>query len=756
MNPRTPSPRKRVFRTAGGRDAAGLPPPPLFQVPEGQSNFDETTLNYNDLRLHRKGPSKPSSRYPKGWNESVESWEERYVRSPTSFPHSPSAFYSPAPSMMTATTAPMTATPTEVDISVYSSTTQNNPYFIPITTLSPDAVPYCQPMSPPPAYLSTLHANSRHGSRASTPTSHHNSTSNYEYNNNSNNSNNSNNANANPPGFSTPRRSPTKQRRAPNSASSVGSAMDDPNRKQRIKTELCMHHRRGNDCPFGEKCTYAHGEEELQLTRLMDMQRAGLIEDAETYRTKPCWTYVATGSCPFGRRCGSIHDPRTTGTVSSWLPHTETQGNSMSTDINVDGLHQKRLHSIQYGNPFGDQFSIELDDFADLYKLICNNTSSNKRRRNNLSEIHKLSMALQMRGEAGWMYKYRPQHFIRGTLCMVLQKRAFRLEKSGTALPIPLNKYKAEHSGHILVRELAFGPDSDPSVRGVALYFNIPKEDVSECTPQQAKRYRWKKSSGARENNRDKLSIFDKQECFVMIRPFEKDPFDLATRILQHRFDTVKAERLSALKQRFAVMKKLTKEKEDLRDTFHIHKKDWIKWSWPVCFGRQNVDEDTCVPSVEAEYIPIVDSGAIMDDDAGSEAIKGSAIQPLWESFVAQVNKFEEQVGEIDDAPRVKKNLFSSLDDLAPRTDGTSRLVIFKRLASGYQVCQNRSLPHIKSATKDAVENQILGRQSERCWKALLLKKHDNEFAKNGNEWEVVQGHFQKSRSNKVLKIIQD
>jgi len=72
--------------------------------------------------------------------------------------------------------------------------------------------------------------------------------------------------------------------------------VDDSNRKQRIKTELCMHYSKGNECPFGERCTYAHGEEELQLTKLMDMQRAGLIEDAETYRTKPCWTYVTTGS----------------------------------------------------------------------------------------------------------------------------------------------------------------------------------------------------------------------------------------------------------------------------------------------------------------------------------------------------------------------------------------------------------------------------------------------------------------------------
>jgi hypothetical protein len=57
-----------------------------------------------------------------------------------------------------------------------------------------------------------------------------------------------------------------------------------------------MHYVKGNVCPFGMNCTYAHGEEELQKTRLMDLQRAGLIEDVETYRTQPCWTHVATGS----------------------------------------------------------------------------------------------------------------------------------------------------------------------------------------------------------------------------------------------------------------------------------------------------------------------------------------------------------------------------------------------------------------------------------------------------------------------------
>jgi len=41
--------------------------------------------------------------------------------------------------------------------------------------------------------------------------------------------------------------------------------------------------------------------------------------------------------------------------------------------------------------------------------------------------------------------------------------------------------------------------------------------------------------------------------------------------------------------------------------------------------------------------------------------------------------------------------------------------------------------------------------QRERCWKALLLKEDDKE----PNEWDLVREHFEKSRSKKVLSIIQ-
>lgn len=70
---------------------------------------------------------------------------------------------------------------------------------------------------------------------------------------------------------------------------------EDPVRKSRLKTELCMHYQSGTHCPFGANCTYAHGEDELQMTKLMDLHRAGLVE-LDTYRTKPCLTWISTGS----------------------------------------------------------------------------------------------------------------------------------------------------------------------------------------------------------------------------------------------------------------------------------------------------------------------------------------------------------------------------------------------------------------------------------------------------------------------------
>ncbi len=423
----------------------------------------------------------------------------------------------------------------------------------------------------------------------------------------------------------------------------------------------------------------------------------------------------------------------------------------MSTDINVDGLHQKRLAAIIHCNPFGENFSVGIDEFGDLYKLVCNTLPSNKRRRNNLSEIHKLAIAIEMRGGHNWMYKYRPQHVIYEELCMVLQKRAFRLEKSGDVSPIAINAFNPKNSQHVLVREIAFGPDSDSTVRGVALWFNIPEKEVSECTPQQAKRFRWKKPSKYDDKRalEKTPSVFDSRECFVMIRPLDHDAFDLATEMLRHRHAAVDAERLSTLSERFEALKELKKKKDALQKTFQNHKRSWINWAWPINVGRQSVDHETPVPPVDGPYNPLLDHEALekslfagVYDEV--EPVKGSSIEPLWNSFLSNCIYIKADENE------------------APPRFGRS-LPIFTKLASGEEISPNRVLPHITRSMCDSSStggdprtkkdsSRSARRQSEQCWKALLL---ENEGTHSINAWDMVREHFQNARCKKVLTIIQ-
>lgn len=475
-------------------------------------------------------------------------------------------------------------------------------------------------------------------------------------------------------------------------------------------------------------------------------------------------TCIFAHASPFGRRCASIHDPRVTGALSSWLPLTETQGNNISTDINVEGLHQKRLHTIMYGNPFGEQFSVAHDDWTDLYKLVTNTTSSNRRRRNTLSEIQKLSIALQMRGGNQWMYKYRPQHVIFQDLCMILEKCAFSFEDdAGEAVPISISKYRSGNPNHVMVREIAFGPDSDPTVRGVALWFNIPESEVVECTAQQAKRFRWRKTSKFEDSNMEhKPSVFDSRECFTMIRPHDRDAFDLATRLLRHRYESVKAAKLASLSDRFEALQKLNKDREEFQATFYNHRRHWVDWTYPINAGRQLFDDDTPVPPVDAEYNPIIDTESIDQQRLNCNAadyMVGSAIQGIWISFTKTMETIERGNFPAEHDPT----------DYSKKTDSgrqllllrERRLPIFQSLSRGFEMSRDRSKPHITSCTDCKIEASSLktyhSRQSERCWKALLLKKsHSFGGVHPSNEWDDVVDHFQNySRSKKVLSIIQ-
>lgn len=367
----------------------------------------------------------------------------------------------------------------------------------------------------------------------------------------------------------------------------------------------------------------------------------------------------------------SIHDPRIEGAFPSWLTHTETQGNNSATDINVDALHQKMQNEIHCGTPFGDQFLPESDTWNELYKRVGNifyngNNKSNSNKKGKNSSNHgnnnkawvdnssrpnqcipamvKLQIALFMRGDAGFSFKYCPQHIIHGELCMVLQKRPFRIVGNGAkqrVTGISHRQYNPKSAKDIMVHELAFGPDADSTARPVALWFNLDPKEIVECTALQAKRYRYKRGlKNAPENKR--RSRFDHLDHFQMIRPHEKDAFDLATDILQNRLAMLHAERVVNLKERSEQIARVRHQKEELHTRFDKLLRFWLEFGWPVNKGRAKVSKKTPVPPVDGKYELPLDSLARVDADAAWTAcelegdeniVMGRYTDCVWVSF---------------------------------------------------------------------------------------------------------------------------
>ena len=67
----------------------------------------------------------------------------------------------------------------------------------------------------------------------------------------------------------------------------------------KYKTELCKTYSKTKECPYGLKCRFAHGKDELFSKN-----------KGNNYKKKECKSFSEFGFCTYGSRCSFKHDER--------------------------------------------------------------------------------------------------------------------------------------------------------------------------------------------------------------------------------------------------------------------------------------------------------------------------------------------------------------------------------------------------------------------------------------------------------------
>jgi hypothetical protein len=80
--------------------------------------------------------------------------------------------------------------------------------------------------------------------------------------------------------------------------------------KQKYKTQLCKHYLENESCPLHQFCQFAHGDTELRqpsdpLPANFGKTALGAVHS--NYKTEPCKYIEKEGKCPFGEGCSFYH-----------------------------------------------------------------------------------------------------------------------------------------------------------------------------------------------------------------------------------------------------------------------------------------------------------------------------------------------------------------------------------------------------------------------------------------------------------------
>lgn len=151
----------------------------------------------------------------------------------------------------------------------------------------------------------------------------------------------------------------------------------------KYKTELCKKFQSTGQCPYGYKCRFAHGKEELVSK-----------SQGVNYKKKPCKTFNDKGYCPYGSRCSFRHDERKFSDINfsffylqlflfkkyNFLPSRKNfyldQSNLLNDRLEVfKTITQNVLNENNKQDLFSDKFNNEMQDRNNSFSTISNTSN---------------------------------------------------------------------------------------------------------------------------------------------------------------------------------------------------------------------------------------------------------------------------------------------------------------------------------------------------------------------------------------------
>ena len=127
----------------------------------------------------------------------------------------------------------------------------------------------------------------------------------------------------------------------------------------KYKTEICKKFQSTGKCPYGNKCRFAHGEQELIMK-----------PKGKNYKKIPCKSFFEKGYCPYGSRCHFRHDEK---------DFSEINYSYYYFRLFLIKKYNNNLSSINFLHSIGSNL---INDRLPVFKSIKNNLSTDKNTKN--------------------------------------------------------------------------------------------------------------------------------------------------------------------------------------------------------------------------------------------------------------------------------------------------------------------------------------------------------------------------------------